>query len=36
MEHNKKQTLEKLAREGARPMPEGMALPGDQGKPPSS
>ena len=35
MEHNKKQTLEKLAKEGARPMPEGMALPGDQRKPTS-
>lgn len=36
MEHNKKQTLEKLAREGARPMPEGIALPGgDRGEPPS-
>lgn len=32
MEHNKKQTLEKLAKEGARPM---SALAGDQGKPPS-
>ncbi len=35
MEHQKKQTLEKLAREGARPMPEGVAMPGDKGKPPS-
>ncbi|KAF6218563.1 hypothetical protein HO133_005913 [Letharia lupina] len=35
MEHNKKQTLEKLAKEGARPMPEGMALPGDRRKPTS-
>lgn len=35
MEHNRKQTLEKLAREGARPMPEGRALLGDRGKPPS-
>ena len=35
MEHSKRQTLEKLAQEGARPMPEGMALPGDRGKPPS-
>ncbi|KAL2053782.1 hypothetical protein ABVK25_006087 [Lepraria finkii] len=27
MEYNKKQTLDKLAKEGARPMPEGMGPP---------
>lgn len=35
MEYNKKQTLEKLAKEGGRPMPEGMGPPGVQGKSPS-
>ena len=35
MEYNKKQTLDKLAKEGARPMPEGAGPPGVQGKPPS-
>ena len=31
MEYNKKQTLDKLAKEGARPMPEGMGPPGVKG-----
>ncbi|KAL2045679.1 hypothetical protein N7G274_002109 [Stereocaulon virgatum] len=31
MEWNKKQTLEKLAKENARPMPEGVGLPGVKG-----
>lgn len=35
MEHKKKETLEGLARENAKPMPEGMALPGSRGTPPS-
>ena len=34
MEHNKKMTLEKLAKEGAKSMPEGMGPPGVQGKSP--
>lgn len=28
MEHNKAQTLARLKKEGARPMPEGMGAPG--------
>lgn len=28
MEYRKKETLERLAKEGARPMPEGMGPPG--------
>jgi hypothetical protein len=31
MEWNKKQTLEKLAKENARPMPEGVGPPGVRG-----
>ncbi len=33
MEYNKKQTLERLKGEGAKPLPEGVAPPGLQGKP---
>jgi len=33
MEYSKKQTLEKLAKEGARPMPEGMGPGGGKGEP---
>lgn len=33
MEYSKKKTLEKLQREGAKPMPEGTLPPGIQGRP---
>lgn len=33
MEFNKKKTLEKLQKEGAKPMPEGTVSPGIQGRP---
>jgi len=35
MEYNKKQTLEKLAKENARPLPEGVGPPGVKGGSPS-
>ena len=35
MEFKKKQTMEQLAKEGASAVPEGMPLPGGQGKPPA-
>lgn len=35
MEFKKRQTLEELAKENARPMPEGMGPPGVRGKFPS-
>ncbi|KAL6721313.1 hypothetical protein ACLMJK_000416 [Lecanora helva] len=35
MEHNKQQTLERLAREDARPLPEGVGSPGLKGERPS-
>ena len=33
MEFSKQKTLEKLQKEGARPMPEGTVQPGNQGRP---